>query len=56
MCLLTCPAPAAYKQQAIQGLGMGTENRVAMLFDQAGRGEGCQRRRLRQARCWLACA
>ena len=25
---------AGYKQDAIQGLGMGTENRVAMLFDE----------------------
>lgn len=27
--------PAEYKQQAIQQLGMGTEDRVAMLFDEA---------------------
>lgn len=31
------PLPAEYKQEAIRRLGMGTEDRVAMLFDEARR-------------------
>jgi hypothetical protein len=33
-CYVPAIAAAAYKQQAIDGLGMGTENRVAMLFEE----------------------
>ncbi|KAL4420498.1 hypothetical protein ABPG75_010154 [Micractinium tetrahymenae] len=34
------PPLPGYKQEAIQGLGMGTENRVAMLFDEVFWPEG----------------
>lgn len=33
----TPPHAADYKQEAIRGLGMGTEDRVAMLFDEVMR-------------------
>lgn len=31
-----CPPLPEFKEEALGGLAMGTENRVAMLFDQVG--------------------